>query len=498
MRVVANNLLTGRIGILVVNIDAKTAARSVRDRTRGDEFVVNEAAVKIDEIDVVGDNDIADVERAAAVKAERAVDGQYGITADNERIGIQIGIARNGEALNLAAAAERKVGVIAEDNIARAERVGILAEIERTVRQVEPAREGVRRPERQFMAAAAEIDLKRAAAIDLIGDVGVRILRERIFGTRTEHERARPGEAAPGLLDAGAQGDAAAAGNGKRPGTRTETGVFGQDDIRAVRDLGVPRKGIAARMADVDRIAARIDLQITAAGNERRKILSAGCRILLGGKRKRLAVKDIDLRQGVPDVERIAGCAVLKYKLVVEFPMRIGNMIVALHDIGTGFAFDLAVQSKFVAVRNNAAANNDQGIFKAVIRIKETLAGNCAFKSAVSEVVDTDGAVAFKRQLARDIKRRFAELNVLEGECVSIVAAVSPTLIVVQNKVVEAVNRRTVDQKLPAALQTKRRGRQDFVGRIGSAVEIELPICIVAFDRRIGERNDAGVIRHVV
>ena len=102
---------------MCIRDSAKTVARSVRDRTRGDEFVVNEAAVKIDEIDVVGDNDIADVERAAAVKAERAVDGQYGITADNERIGIQIGIARNGEALNLAAAAERKVGVIAEDNI---------------------------------------------------------------------------------------------------------------------------------------------------------------------------------------------------------------------------------------------------------------------------------------------------------------------------------------------------------------------------------------------
>lgn len=75
LRVVANNLLTGRIGILVGNIDAKTVALSVRDRTRGDEFVVNEAAVKIDEIDAVGDNDIADVERATAVKAERAVDG---------------------------------------------------------------------------------------------------------------------------------------------------------------------------------------------------------------------------------------------------------------------------------------------------------------------------------------------------------------------------------------------------------------------------------------
>lgn len=109
-------------------------------------------------------------------------------------------------------------------------------------------------------------------------------------------------------------------------------------------------------------------------------------------------------------------------------------MIVALHDIGTGFAFDLAVQSKFVAVRNNAAANNDQGIFKAVIRIKETLPRNCAFKSAVSEVVDTDGAVAFKRQLARDMKRRFAELDVLEGECVSIVAVVSPTLMLFRTR----------------------------------------------------------------
>ena len=129
------------------------------------------------------------------------------------------------------------------------------------------------------MTTTAEINLERAATVNLVGDGGVRILRKSVLGPRTKHERTSPGKATAGLFDAGAQGNTAAAGNGKRPGTRTETGVFGQDDVRAVRDLGVPRKGIAARMADVDRIAARIDLQITAAGNERRKILSASCRI---------------------------------------------------------------------------------------------------------------------------------------------------------------------------------------------------------------------------
>ncbi len=55
--------------------------------------------------------------------------------------------------------------------------------------------------------------------------------------------------------------------------------------------------------------------------------------------------------------------------------------------------------------------------------------------------------------------------------------------------------RRAVNQETPVIFKTKRRGRQDQIGRIVSALGVKPTIFVVGFNRAVFECNDACVIR---